>query len=114
MIQSGRCDGFARRVTAVHSPLWGASLVVFRFGAGNLVANLAFPVLAPDPVECGADIRFIQAMLGHADLRTTQIYTHVAVRQLQEIHRATHPAKLEREKQEIQQALAAEGEDDGE
>jgi integrase/recombinase XerD len=53
-------------------------------------------------------------MLGHADLRTTQIYTHVAVRQLQEIHRATHPAKLEREKQEIQQALAAEGEDDGE
>lgn len=47
-------------------------------------------------LEGGADIRFIQAMLGHADLKTTQIYTHVAVRQLQEIHRATHPAKLER------------------
>jgi len=46
-------------------------------------------------LEGGADIRFIQAMLGHADLKTTQIYTHVAVRQLQEIHRATHPAKLE-------------------
>ena len=45
-------------------------------------------------LEGGADIRFIQAMLGHADLKTTQIYTHVAVRQLQEIHRATHPAKL--------------------
>ena len=47
-------------------------------------------------LEGGADIRFIQAMLGHADLKTTQIYTHVAIRQLQEIHRATHPAKLPR------------------
>ena len=47
-------------------------------------------------LEGGADIRFIQAMLGHADLKTTQIYTHVAIRQLQEIHRATHPAKIER------------------
>jgi integrase/recombinase XerD len=49
-------------------------------------------------LEGGADIRFIQAMLGHADLKTTQIYTQVSIRQLQEIHRATHPAKLERGK----------------
>ncbi len=47
-------------------------------------------------LEGGADIRFIQAMLGHADLKTTQIYTQVSIRQLQEIHRATHPAKLKR------------------
>ena len=57
-------------------------------------------------LEGGADIRFIQAMLGHADLKTTQIYTHVAIRQLQEIHRATHPAKLEREKKELLDRLA--------
>jgi integrase/recombinase XerD len=48
-------------------------------------------------LEGGADIRFIQAMLGHADLKTTQIYTHVAIRQLKEIHTATHPAKLKKE-----------------
>jgi integrase/recombinase XerD len=46
-------------------------------------------------LEGGADIRFIQAMLGHADLKTTQIYTQVSIRQLKEIHTATHPAKLE-------------------
>src|SRR5438309_4839235 len=57
-------------------------------------------------LEGGADTRFIQAMLGHADLKTTQIYTHVAIRQLQEIHRATHPAKLERDKHELSGALA--------
>ena len=59
-------------------------------------------------LEGGADIRFIQAMLGHADLKTTQIYTHVAIRQLQEIHRATHPAKLEREQQQIIELLDSE------
>jgi integrase/recombinase XerD len=42
-------------------------------------------------LEGGADTRHIQVMLGHADLKTTQIYTHLAIRQLQEIHRATHP-----------------------
>jgi integrase/recombinase XerD len=44
-------------------------------------------------LENGADIRFIQAMLGHADLKSTQIYTHVAVKQLKAIHTATHPAR---------------------
>lgn len=63
-------------------------------------------------LEGGADIRFIQAMLGHADLKTTQIYTHVAIRQLQEIHRATHPAKLERDQRDLAEKLEAEeGED---
>jgi integrase/recombinase XerD len=65
-------------------------------------------------LEGGADIRFIQAMLGHADLKTTQIYTHVAIRQLQEIHRATHPAKLEHEKRELLEAIDAEDGDDDE
>ena len=43
-------------------------------------------------LEGGADIRFIQQMLGHARLDTTQIYTHVSIRMLKQIHAATHPA----------------------
>jgi integrase/recombinase XerD len=47
-------------------------------------------------LENGADTRFIQALLGHADLGTTQIYTRVSIDKLREIHDATHPAKLHR------------------
>ncbi len=53
--------------------------------------------LATLMLENGADIRFIQQMLGHADLSTTQIYTQVSIQQLKQIHNATHPARLERE-----------------
>jgi integrase/recombinase XerD len=45
----------------------------------------------------GADIRFIQAMLGHAKLTTTEIYTQVSIKKLKEIHTATHPARAKRE-----------------
>jgi integrase/recombinase XerD len=44
-------------------------------------------------LENGADIRFIQAMLGHAQLSTTEIYTQVSISKLKEIHAATHPAQ---------------------
>lgn len=43
-------------------------------------------------LENGADIRFIQEMLGHAKLDTTQEYTRVSIIKLKEIHNATHPA----------------------
>ncbi len=43
-------------------------------------------------LDNGADIRFIQAMLGHSDLSTTQIYTQVSIAKLKEIHALTHPA----------------------
>lgn len=43
-------------------------------------------------LEGGADIRYIQLMLGHAQLVTTQIYTHVAIGRLQEVHARCHPS----------------------
>jgi len=47
-------------------------------------------------LEGGADIRFIQQQLGHADLKTTETYTRVTISKLKAIHTATHPgAKLE-------------------
>ena len=42
--------------------------------------------------EAGADIRHLQELLGHEDLSTTQIYTRVAIKKLQEVHARTHPA----------------------
>lgn len=47
-------------------------------------------------LENGADTRYIQAMLGHASLESTQIYTQVALTKLKAVHAATHPARLER------------------
>lgn len=51
--------------------------------------------MATQMLEHGAELRWIQAMLGHADISTTQIYTRVSIRALTEIHRATHPAELD-------------------
>jgi integrase/recombinase XerD len=48
-------------------------------------------------LEGGADVRYVQEMLGHAKLSTTAIYTRVSIRQLKSVHSLTHPgAKLER------------------
>lgn len=43
--------------------------------------------------EAGADIRDLQALLGHALLTSTQLYTRVSMRRLQEVHAATHPGE---------------------
>jgi len=58
------------------------------------VCHLFRHTMATQMLEGGADIRYIQEMLGHAKLETTQVYTKVSIHKLKEIHNATHPGRL--------------------
>lgn len=63
-------------------------------GPLNSSCHLFRHACATHMLENGADVRFIQALLGHANLGTTEIYTRVAIVKLKQVHEATHPARL--------------------
>jgi integrase/recombinase XerD len=72
---------------------WLAHQYVKSAGIGKSGACHIFRhTMATLMLEGGADIRYIQAMLGHVRLDTTQIYTHVSIRMLKQVHTTTHPA----------------------
>jgi len=90
--------------------------------AGKGACHVFRHTMATLMLEGGADLRFIQVMLGHAHVSSTELYTHVALRKLKEVYERTHPGALlarrdaaaadagdeELTQEELQEALAAE------
>lgn len=57
-------------------------------------------IVATLMLDSGADIRFIQQMLGHLSTGTTEIYTHVSIGKRKQIHDITHPTMHKRQAEE--------------
>jgi integrase/recombinase XerD len=74
---------------------WVWEMVRGAAGSGGNVRKASPHMLrhscATHMVEHGADLRSVQRLLGHADIATTQVYTHVAMEHLKRVHREHHP-----------------------
>ena len=76
-------DVLSRMVSA-----WMKAAALARKGSCHLLRHTC----ATHMLEGGADIRYIQQLLGHENLETTAIYTEVTIKQLIEVHARCHPS----------------------
>jgi integrase/recombinase XerD len=72
--------------------VWEMVRAAFRDGSSRKASpHMLRHSCATHMVEHGADLRSVQRLLGHADIATTQVYTHVAMEHLKRVHREHHP-----------------------
>ena len=85
---TGYGEGFNPDVLSRMVTEWIAQAGLGKKGSCHLLRHTC----ATHMLEGGADIRYIQQLLGHESLETTAIYTEVSIKQLQEVHARCHPA----------------------
>jgi integrase/recombinase XerD len=71
--------------------IWGIVELASRAAGRHASPHMLRHSAATHMVSHGADLRTVQTVLGHADISTTQVYTHVALDRLQKVYAAHHP-----------------------
>ena len=95
-------DGMSREGTRLFLSLRGMPLTrqwiwhLVKTSNGDASPHTLRHSCATHMVEHGADLRSVQLLLGHADISTTQVYTHLALGRLKEVHRMHHPRATRR------------------